>query len=193
VIEESRDVGVQDEAHFPPFDSDMERVQRIMLATSRPEAVAEAKEVFLIDLIQHRCGCPLDQFVFEGRNGQRALPPVRLRNIPSPRRQRAIRPSLHPAMQVCDPAIKVCLIGSPGHPIHPGSGLALEGVERRPEGFRGDVMEERRELLLRPVPCGLPYAVQHLGHTFPVLRPACAVLIRLPLGSCPWLPLLRRW
>lgn len=68
MIEESRDVGVQDEAHFPPFDPDMERVQRIMLATSRPEAVAEAEEVFLIDLIQHRRGRPLDQFVFEGRD-----------------------------------------------------------------------------------------------------------------------------
>ena len=60
--------GVQDEAHFPPFDSDMERVQRIMLATSRPEAVAEAEEVFLIDLIQHRRGRPLDHLVFKGRH-----------------------------------------------------------------------------------------------------------------------------
>ena len=192
-VEESRDVGVQDEAHFPLLDPDMERVQRIVLATTRPEAVAETEEVFLIDLVQHRCGRPLDQLVFKGRNGQRALPPVRLRNIPSPGRQRAICPSLNPVVQIRNLAIKVCLVGSPSHPIHPGSGLALEGVERHPEGFRVDVMEERRELLLRPVPCGLPYAVQHLGHTFPVLRPACAVLIRLPLGSCPWLPLLRRW
>jgi hypothetical protein len=44
------------------------------------------------------------------------------------------------------------------------------------------VVEERRKRLLLPVPCGLPYAVQHLGHTFPVLRPACAVLVHLPLG-----------
>ncbi len=193
-VEKSRDVGVQDEAHFPLLDPDMERVQRIVLAASRPEAVAETEEVFLVDLVQHRCGRPLDQFVFEGCNGQRALPSIRLRNVPSPGGQRAIRPSMNPVVQIRNLAIKVCLVGSPSHPIHAGSGLALEGAERHPEGLRGDVMEERRELLLLSVPCGLPYAVQHLGHTFPVLSPACVVLIRLPLGSCPWLPLLRnRW
>jgi hypothetical protein len=105
---------------------------------------------------RQRTGHPCGVCAVQGRNGQRALPPVRLRNIPSPGGQRAICPSLNPVVQIRNLAIKICLVGSPSHSIHAGSGLALEGVERRPEGFRGDVMEERRELLLRPVPCGLP-------------------------------------
>src|SRR6516165_3361677 len=38
----------------------------------------------------------------------------------------------------------------------------------------------------------LPYAVQRLGHTHPALRPECALLVRIPLGSRPWLRRLRR-
>src|SRR5215210_241205 len=38
----------------------------------------------------------------------------------------------------------------------------------------------------------LPYAVQPLGHAFPVLSPVRAVLTRVPLGPRPSLPRLRR-
>jgi len=48
-------------------------------------------------------------------------------------------------------------------------------------------VEERGEPLLLPLPCGLPYAVQRLGHTFPTLCPVCALLLRVPLGPRPLL------
>ena len=55
-----------------------------------------------------------------------------------------------------------------------------------------DVMEERGELLLFPLLGDLPYAVQRLGHTHLALRPECALRVRIPLGSRPWLRRLRR-
>jgi hypothetical protein len=36
---------------------------------------------------------------------------------------------------------------------------------------------KRGEPLLLPLPCGLPYAVQRLGHALPGLSPVCALLI----------------
>jgi hypothetical protein len=51
------------------------------------------------------------------------------------------------------------------------------------------VVEERGEPFLLPVPCGCPYAIQR--HAFPVLRPARALLVRVPLGPRPSLPRLR--
>jgi hypothetical protein len=53
------------------------------------------------------------------------------------------------------------------------------------------VVQERGEPFLLPQPCRLPYAVQRLGHASPVLRPARALLTRVPLGPRPWLHRLR--
>jgi hypothetical protein len=61
-----------------------------------------------------------------------------------------------------------------------------------PECIDVDVVEERGELFLLPLPCGVPYAVQRLGHASPALRPVRALLTRVPLGSQPWLHQLRR-
>ena len=53
------------------------------------------------------------------------------------------------------------------------------------------MVEERGEPFLLPLPCDLPYALQRLCHAFPVLRPARALLARIPLGLRPWLHRLR--
>src|SRR5260370_3865742 len=37
----------------------------------------------------------------------------------------------------------------------------------------------------------LPHAVQRLGHARPALGPVRALLVRVPLGPCPWLHRLR--
>ena len=80
-------------------------------------------------------------------------------------------------------------------PLFPDATFSFEPpplmTSKRPQHLWIDVMEESGELLLLPLPCSIPYAVQRMGHTFPVLRPARALLVRIPLGSCPWLPLLR--
>src|SRR5215472_16371691 len=49
----------------------------------------------------------------------------------------------------------------------------------------------RSEPLFLPVPCGLPYAAQRLGHALPALGPVRALLVRVSLGPCPWLHRLR--
>src|SRR5689334_14854108 len=53
------------------------------------------------------------------------------------------------------------------------------------------MVEERGEPFLLPLPCYLPYAFQRLCHAYPVLRPARALLARIPLGPRPWLDRLR--
>jgi hypothetical protein len=57
--------------------------------------------------------------------------------------------------------------------------------------FTADVVEQRGERLLLPLPCGLPYAAQRLGHANPALSPVRALLIRVSLGPRPWLHRLR--
>lgn len=131
------------------------------------------------------------RLVFQGGNRQRPLLSIRLRYVRPARRLRSVRPTVDPFVQVPEPRLKVCLVVLPRHAIHPGSGLALERVERRPKRVDIDMVEERSEPFLLPLPCGFPYAVQRLGHASPVLCPVRALLAHVPLGRRPWLHRLR--
>ena len=91
-----------------------------------------------------------------------------------------------------NPAIKVGLVGPPYQAVDPRCGVSLEREERRPQHRHAEMVEERGELLLLPLPCGSSYAIQHLGHAFPVLCPARALLARVSLGPGPSLHRLRR-
>ena len=83
-IEKPRDVGVQDPVHLAPVDPNRQCIQRIVLAASRPEPVAEPQEVFLPDRVQHFHQCALDDLVLQRRDTQRPLPSIRLRYIHPP-------------------------------------------------------------------------------------------------------------
>jgi hypothetical protein len=94
-------------------------------------------------------------------------------------------------VQVREPGLKVCFVVLPRQSVHSGSGIAFEREERHPQQVEADVVEERGEPFLLSSPCGFPYAVQRLGHAFPVLRPARALLFHIPLGHRPSLHRLR--
>jgi len=65
-------------------------------------------------------------------------------------------------VQILDVAFEVCFVRIPCQPIHAGCGILLKFVERLFEQIDADVVEERGELLLLPLPCCLPYALQRL-------------------------------
>jgi hypothetical protein len=67
----------------------------------------------------------------------------------------------------------------------------IDQLECGPKHRNTEMVEERGEPLLRSLPCDLSYAFQRLGHAFPVLRPARALLACVPLGPGPWLHQLR--
>jgi hypothetical protein len=188
---ERPDIGLQDVVHLGAADPDHERVQRIVLAAPRPEPVREPEEVILVDRVQQRGRRSLDDLVLEGGHRERALVAIRLRDVPPSRRQRPVRSPMDPCMQVLDPMVEVRGIGPPCQPVHARGGLPPESEERRPQHLRADMVEERGEPFLPSVPCGLPYALQHLGHACRVLRPARALLARIPLGLRPSLHRLR--
>src|SRR5215813_1646166 len=98
---------------------------------------------------------------------------------------------MDPSVQVLDPTIEVCLVVLPSQPINPGRRISLESKECGPKHRNTEMVEKRGEPLLPPLPCDLSYALQRLGHAFPVLRPARALLARVPLGPGPWLHQLR--
>jgi hypothetical protein len=185
-------VGVNNPAHLSAVDPRAQGVKRIVWSASGSKPIRESEEVFLVDAVEHHDSGALDYLIFQGGDRQWPLFSVRLRYVRPAGRLRPIRSSSDPSVQIYEPWLEVYLVVLPRHAIHPRSGLALERVERLSECVDRDMVQERGELLSLPLPCGLPYAVQRLGHTFPALCPECALLLRVPLGPRPSLHRLRR-
>src|ERR1700744_2701142 len=97
-VKEASDVGIQDEIYFAARDSHHQRVERIVLTPSRPKTVAEPEEVFLINTVQHRQRCLLDNLIFQCSDRQRALLPVSLGYHYPPRRLRPVCSPMDPLM-----------------------------------------------------------------------------------------------
>src|SRR5260370_28251624 len=98
---------------------------------------------------------------------------------------------MYPLVQISEVSVKVCFVGWPCQSVHAGGSFALERPECFPKQIDADVVEERSEPLLLPLPRGLPYARQRLCHAFPSLCPVRALLACVPLGPRPWLRRLR--
>jgi hypothetical protein len=64
------------------------------------------------------------------------------------------------SMQVLEIALEVLLVIRPAQAIYARCGIFLKVEERLVEQIDTDVVEERGELLLLPLPCCLPYACQ---------------------------------
>src|SRR5215212_4908468 len=127
-----------------------------------------------------------------GRRSPAAAASVRLRDVDPAGRLGPVGPAVDAAVQIHEPAPEIGLVLLPRHPIHPRCHPALERVERHLEGLGADVVQERGEPSLPPVPRGLSHAVQRLGHACPDLWPERASLARVPLGPRPALHRLRR-
>jgi hypothetical protein len=161
-IEKPGNVGVQNVVHLSAVDPDMERIQRIVLAAARAESIAEPEEFLLVDRIQQRSGGPLDKFVLKGGDCQRALPPIGLRNVPTPRGLRPIGSPMDPIAQIFDPAIEIGFVVLPPHPVDTRSRVPLQCEKRGAKHCWVEVVEERGEPLPPSLLCGLPYALQRL-------------------------------
>jgi len=161
-VEERPDIGVEYVVHLRAADAGHQGVQRIMLATLGPETIREPEEILLVDRVQHGDCCPLDDLVLKSRDRERALPPIRLRYVPPPGRQCPVRSPMDPSMQVLNPAIEVCFVVLPCQPIDARGGLSPESEEGCPQGFRAEMVVERREPFLLPLPRGIPYALRRL-------------------------------
>ena len=155
-----------------------------MRPATRPEPVREPEEVFLVDRVQDRGRCTLDQLVFQGGDRKRTLPTVRLGDVPAGMALPDTLPGEAASTGPQDYAQG--LPRSPTMSPHPHRArLVLKFEERLLEQIEIEMVGERSELLLLPFLCDFPNAVQRLGHAFPVLCPARVSLCRLPLGPYP--------
>src|SRR5204863_9460758 len=86
VIEEAADVSVQNVVHLLLQERVRQRIQRVMLAAPRAEAIREAQKVFLVNLIEDGDHGLLDDLVFQSRDSQWTLPSIFFLYVHSSRR-----------------------------------------------------------------------------------------------------------
>ena len=131
--------------------------------------------------------------LLEGAGGDLSRhPPPALLGPHPPDRWRPIRPGLHAPVQVEQALFQPFRVQRPCHAVNPRRSVPLQRVEGPAQRVRRDMMQERRQFLLRLPRCSLPYPLGGLGHAFPTLRPARAFASRIPLGRGPSLHGLRR-
>ena len=159
-VEELRNVSVDNVIHLPGVNGRRQGVERVVRSPPRPESVAEAEEVFLVDRIQHVGHGALNDLVLQRRHRQRPLAAVRFGYVNPPARRRPIRPALDSVMQVRELTLEVCFVVPPRYSVDPGGRVLGYRIERVPQSFRCDVVQERGELLVAP--CSYPYAIPRL-------------------------------
>ena len=99
-VVKSTDVCIKHPVHLLAYKPGRQRIQRIMLASPRPEPVRETDEVRLVNSVEHLDDGPLDNLVLQRGNAERPLPPVRLRDVHPPRRFRSVRSPMQPGVQL---------------------------------------------------------------------------------------------
>ena len=65
-------------------------------------------------------------------------------------------------MQIYEPGLEVCLVVLTCRTVYAGRGVPLQLQEREPKEIDTDMMGERGEPLLLPIPCCSSYAFQRL-------------------------------
>ncbi len=80
-IEKAANAHIEHPVHFLRQQSGVERIQRMMRASPRPESVRETQRVGFVDNVQHLDGRALDDLVFQHRNSERSFPPVALVDV----------------------------------------------------------------------------------------------------------------
>ncbi len=78
------------------MESTEQGVQGFMLVASWPEPIRDAEEVGFVDVVEYFHRRSLYEFVFERRDAERSLPPVRLRNVHPTHRLSPVRSALQP-------------------------------------------------------------------------------------------------
>src|SRR5712692_2797445 len=194
-VEKAANVHIEHPVHFLRQQSGVERVQRIMLASPRPESVRETQKVGFVDSVQHLDGRALDDFVFQCGNSERSFPPVALVDVHPTHRLRSIRSSLQPMGEILEIVLEGLAVVPPRLSIHTGRGLLLEAEVGRAQRFQVvDVVQERREPQLLILTCCLTYPLQRTGRVFPARCPGRVLLGQVPFGQTSSLhPLRRRW
>src|SRR5215467_14117860 len=191
-IEKAPDIRVKHPVHLPPENADIESVQRIVLAASRPESVGEPEEVLLVDGLENRRDRLLDDFILQAQNAQRALRAISLRNVGSSGRMRPVTAAVHLIVQFLQLLFEVFSIGLPRHAVDARRRVPFKREVTLLQEIGGDVMQQCCEPYTLAQSRRSAHGDEPVRRGAPAQCPGRGRLAAVPLGRGPSLHGLRR-
>src|SRR5208282_1833135 len=186
-------VQVQHPVHTSLVESTEQGVQRFMLVALWPKPIREAEEVSFVNRVEHFHRRSLNKLVFERRDAERSLPPIRLRNVYPTHRLGSVRSALQSMGEALEIFLKGLAVVPPRLSVHTGCGVPLQLEVGKPQSVDPvDVMQKSGELCILVQCCRLSYLRQLAGRVDPALSPERVLLAQVPLGQTPSLHLRRR-
>ena len=140
-VEKALNVCIEHPVHSPFGEADIQGVQPVMGRAPRPETIGKSKEVHLVDGVEYRSDCMLDDFVGQGSDAQGALMSVRLGDVGPLGGLRTIGPAMNSLMQVVQPLLQIFLVATPCDAVDSGRSLPFKVIEAFPELCDSHVME----------------------------------------------------
>ena len=163
-IKEAAHVQVQHPVHTSLVESAEQGVQRFVLVALRPEPIREAEKVGFVNRVEHFHRRSLHKLVFERRDAERSLPPIRLRNVDPTHRLRPVRSALQPMGEVLEILLKVLAVVLPRLSVYTGRSVPLQLEVSKPQSVDAvDVMQQSGELCILVQCCRLSYLFQLTG------------------------------
>jgi hypothetical protein len=182
-IEELTDVGIDDPVHFLRQQPDIERIQAVMLATSRPVSVRETEKLRFVDGVENQDRRILDDLLFQHRHSQCPLLSIGFGNVDSTNRFCPVSPAFQSSAEILEMLFQILFVVPPRLPINASGRVALEAVVGLPQriGCRY-VVHEACELEFLILQCALTYPSQRVLHPVPALNPVDVLLRRVSFG-----------
>src|SRR5271157_4421688 len=140
-VKEALNVCIEHPVHFPFGQADIQGVQPLMGRAPRPETIRKSEEVHLVDGVEYRSHCLLDDLVGQGSDPQGALTSVRLGDVGPLGGLRTIGPAMNSLMQVVQSLLQIFLVDTPCDAVNSGSSLPFKVIEALPELCDGHMME----------------------------------------------------
>ncbi len=139
-VKEAFDISIQNPVHLFADDRHMQRIERIMLATTRPKTIAETEKVLLVDALQNPQHRFLNDLVLERRNAQWSLAAIRFRYPHSARRLSTVGSPVNSIVEVRNVGLQGLLLVMPGHFVDSDCRRLLQIEERFGQTVLIDVM-----------------------------------------------------
>src|SRR5258707_1109786 len=159
-VEKAANVHIEHPVHCLRQQSGVERIQRIMLASPRPESVRKTQKVGFVDSVQHLDGRSLVEFVFQHRTSERSFPPVALVDVRPTHRLGPVRSSLQRMGEILKIVLKSLAVVPPCLSVHTGRGFLLQTEVGHAQRFQVvDVVKKRREPHLLILTCCLTVGI----------------------------------
>src|SRR5208283_2426300 len=148
-IEKAAHVQIQHPVHTSLMESTEQGVQRSMLVASWPEPIREAEEVGFVNRVEHFHRRSLNKLVFECRDAERSLPPVRLGNVHPTHRLRPVRSALQSMGEALEILLKGLAVVPPRLPVYASRRMPLQLEVGKPQSVDPvDVMQQSGELCI---------------------------------------------